>query len=230
LLFLSTALFVIELGKQVPTVAAGDGNVFLGYKQSFKNTMISALANVTYGGSSTVLANDLNKLKGAIYSHTYQTVLTIDYVPWNSDGYQDGFWNYSGQNGHGVSSVYVTFVFASASSSASSNFECAINVTSEVNFAGNYQQIDQTTKRVELTVHLLNDGKAALADNFKISFLNSTDSVTVDSSNISTNDDGTYLISFNAETGQTNDPLTVYLMCQDIRGITVGAQTTCNIK
>ena len=55
LLLLSTALYVIEVGKQVPTVDAGESNVFLGYKQSTRSTLISALANATDGGNPNIL-------------------------------------------------------------------------------------------------------------------------------------------------------------------------------
>jgi len=226
LLLLSTALYVIEIEKKVPTVDASDGNVFSGYKQSARSTLISALANATDGGDTGILAADLNELKTALLSHSYQAMLTMDYNTLNSSGYQNGFWISWGANGQGVSSAYATFVFASSSPSATSNLEYAVNVTSAVNLMGNYQ-LNDTTKQVNLTVNVLNEGKAALAQNFTFSYQNETDWVRVDSPSITNFGNGTYVVSFNAQTPQLNDPLVVSILCQDKRGIFVGANITC---
>jgi len=77
LLLLSTALFVIETEKNTP-LAKTTENDFSAYKQSVVNTLISALANATNGGSPNVLATDLAELKSAITSHSYQSMLIID--------------------------------------------------------------------------------------------------------------------------------------------------------
>lgn len=227
LLLLSTALYVIEVEKEVPTVDAGEGNVFSGYKQSVRSTLISALANATSGGDRGILAADLAELKTAILSHSYQALLTMDYNTLNSSGYQNGFWIIWGTNGQGVSSVYASFVFASSSLSATSNLEYAINVTSEVNLSGNYQQLNDTTKQVNLIVNILNEGKPALANNFTFSYQNATDWIRVDSPNTTNFGNGTYATSFYAETPQSNDPLVVSVLSQDERGIFVGANVTC---
>lgn len=227
LLLLSTALYVIEVEKEVPTVDAGEGNVFSGYKQSARSTLISALANATSGGDRGILAADLTELKTAILSHSYQALLTMDYNTVNSSSYQNGFLISWGTNGQGISSVYATFVFASSSPSATSNLEYAINVTSEVNLSGNYQQLNDTTKQVNLTVNILNEGKPALAHNFTFSYQNATDWIRVDSPNTTNFGNGTYATSFYAETPQPNDPLVVSVLSQDERGIFVGANVTC---
>ena len=81
-------------------------------------------------------------------------MLTMDYNTLNSSGYQNGLWISWGANGQGVSSAYASFVFASSSPSATSNLEYALNVTSTVNLSGNYQQLNDTTKQVNLTINL----------------------------------------------------------------------------
>jgi hypothetical protein len=226
LLLLSTALYVMEVEKEVPTVAA-ENDAFAGYKQSARSTLISALANATDGGNSGILGTDLSELKTAIISHSYQALLTIDYNTLNSSGYQNGFLISWDANGQGVSSAYATFALASSSPSATSNLEYAINVTSAVNLSGNYQQLNDTTKQVDLTVNVQNEGKAALAQNFTFSYQNATDWIQVDSPSITSFGNGTYAVSFNAQTPQPYDPLVVSLLCQDKRGIFVGANLTC---
>ena len=226
LLLLSTAVYVMEVEKEVPTAVA-ESNAFAGYKQSARSTLISALANATDGGNSGILGTDLSELKTAIISHSYQALLTIDYNTLNSSGYQNGFLISWGANGQGISSAYATFALASSSPSATSNLEYAINVTSAVNLSGNYQQLNDTTKQANLTVNILNEGKAALAQNFTFSYQNATDWIQVDSPSTTSFGNGTYAVSFTAETPQLNDPLVVSVLCQDQRGIFVGANLAC---
>jgi hypothetical protein len=227
LILLSTALYVIEVGKEVPTVDASQGNVFSDYKQAATNTLISALANATNGGTSTILGTDLSELKTILLSNSYQALLTMDYSILNSSYYQNGIWISWGADGHGVSSIYASFAFASYSPSASSNVDYSVNVTTAVNLSGNIQQLNETTKQVNLTVNVSNEDKAALAQNFAFSYQNETDWVDVNYPNITSFGNGTYAVSFNAQTPQVSDPLVVSLKCQDQRGIFVGANLTC---
>ena len=227
LLLLSTALYVIEVGQEVPTVDASETNVFSGYQQSARSTLISALANATGGGNIAILGTDLAELKTVILSNSYQAMLTMDYSTLNSSGYQNGLWISWGANGQGISSAYTTFALASSSPSTTSNLEYAVNVTSAVNLSGNYHQLNDTTKQVNLTINVLNEGKAALAQNFTFSYQNATDWIAVDSPSTTNFGNGTYTVSFTAETSQLNDPLVVSVLSQDQRGIFAGANVTC---
>jgi hypothetical protein len=227
LLFLSTALYVIEIGKEVPTVEPSQINVFSDYKQPIKNTMISALANATGGSNSNILGTDMAELKTVILANSYQAMLIMDYSTLNSSGYQNGLLISWGANGRGVSSACASFVFDSYSLSANSNIEYTLNMTSAVNYSGNYRQINESTKQVNLTFNVLNEGKAALAKNFTFSYLNGTEWIQVDSPTITSLGDGTYKSTFSAEQSQPNDPMVVSLLCQDQRGIFVGANLTC---
>ena len=227
LLLLSTALYVIEVEKEVPIINAREGNTFTAYKQSAKNTLISALANATSGGDPNILATDLNELKTAILGHSYQNMLTLNYIILNSSGYQNGLWISWGTNGEGVSSAYASFVFASSNPSATSNLEYSLNVTSAVNLSGNYQQLNATTKQVNLTVGVLNEDQAALGKNFAFFYQNATEWMPVDLPSITSFGNGTFVVGFTAETSQLNDPLVVSILCQDERGIFIGANLTC---
>jgi hypothetical protein len=226
-LLLSTALFVIETGKDVPTVDTNQNNVFYTYRQSTRTTLISALANATDGGNQNILSTDLNELKTVILANSYEAMLTVDCNTLNSSSYHNGLWISWGANGQGVSSAYATFAFAASSPSASSNLEYALNVTSEVRLNGNYQQLTNTTKQVHLTFTVFNEGKAALTQNFAISYQDATNWIPVASPSTTNFGNGTYTASFITETPQSNDPLIVSLLCQDERGIFVGANVTC---
>lgn len=228
LLLLTTAMFVIEGAKKSSIVASGDDDVFPAYQQSIRNTLISALANVTGGGNSTVLTDDLDELNSAITMYSYQDIVYMSYVPLNVAPYQNGVWVSWGSSGYGVSSVCASFFFNSSGLSTTSNMVYTVNLTSEVNLAGSYTQIDTTSKQVNLTAHLLNEGKPALAQNFTFYFENGTDWILVDSPIIVDFGNGTYNISFTAQIGQPSDQLVVSTMCLDQRGISIGANITCS--
>ena len=226
-LFLSTALYVMEVAKEVPTVNDGQSDVFSGYKQAAISTLISALANATNGGNSNILGIDLAELKTVILSNSYQAMLTMDYSTLNSSGYNNGFLISWGVDGEGSSSTCVSFTFASSSPSASSNLEFTLNVTSTINFRSTFQQIDEISKQVNLTVNVLNEAKAALAQNFTISYQNGPDWTKINSPTATCFGNGTYTLTFMTRTSPPSEPLVVSLLCQDQRGISIRANLTC---
>lgn len=226
LLFLSTAMYVIGTEKTQSTAETGQDNVFPAYQQSLKNAVISALANVTSGGSPTALTSNLDMLTQALTSHSYQSILKIDYTPLDTAPYQNGLWISSGSNGFGVSSADVTFSFSSSGSSASSALQYSLNVTSQINLSGN-TEINGNFTQVNLTVNVFNEGKPALAKNLTFYYQNGTEQTKVDTTNIIDFGNGSYTASFNIENAST--PLPVSVLCEDQRGIFAGANATCTV-
>ncbi len=226
-LLLSTAIYVFETEKDVPTTNTSQENIFPAYQQSTVNTLISALANVTNGGDPGVLTADLNELNTAISGDSYQAMLQMNYTPLNIAPYQNGFWISWGNNGQGVSSAYVSFAFTSSAPTASSNVGYDVNVTTEADLSG-YLQLNGNETQVNLTANILNEGKPALVQNFTFYFENSTGTwVPADSPSITDLGNGTYTVTFITETDQSNNPLAVSMLCTDQRGISVEANATC---
>ncbi len=60
LLLLSTAIYVINTQKTVPTVETRVDSMFGGYRETAHSTLISALANASGGGGVNVLSVDLS--------------------------------------------------------------------------------------------------------------------------------------------------------------------------
>ncbi len=172
LLLLSTAMYVIETGKNVPTPGNDGDNFFPAYEQSIRSTLISALANISSGGNPGVLTADLNELNSAIISHSYQDIVQMAYTPLNTTPYQNGTWISRGVDGHGISSAYVSFAFNSSGLSTASNLEYNSNITTEVNLIGNYSQLNDTLAQANLTFNVLNEDQPALAQNFTFYFQN----------------------------------------------------------
>jgi hypothetical protein len=226
MLLLSTALYVVETTKQVPTVKADDALSFVEYKQATRSTLISALANITVGGDRNVLAADFSVLESALQAHSYSSILTFTYTPLNSGFYQDGLWIAWGNAGIGVSSTFVDFEFGSSSLSSSATLQYAVNVTSQVILYGSFTQ-ENDTKIVNLSVNFSNEGKPALVNSLTFQYLNGTASVPVENPEIVSHGDGSYTASFTVPSAAEIHSLTVSLLCRDQRGISTGANYTC---
>jgi hypothetical protein len=226
-ILLSTVIFVIETEKATPTTENGEGNVFPAYEQSIKNTLISVLANVSNGGEANVLNTDLDELKLALTSTSYDSIIKLDYTPLNLAPYKDGLWISWSTDGKGVSSAYVGYVFNSSRFATASNIGSSINITSAVTLRGSYLQLNGTFKQADLTITLQNEGKPALAQGFKFYFQNETNWIKADSPSITDFGNGTYSVVFNAETGLQSNPFLVSMYCLDQRNIIVSANATC---
>jgi hypothetical protein len=229
LILLSTAIYVIDIQKDVPMVETeNSGGCVNAYKSSVRNALVSALANVTGGGSSAILASDLAELKAAILEHSYQSLTRMDYNLRDDGVYSDGVWVSWGNSGDGVSSAYVSVTFSSKSSSGGSEVAYVLNVTSRVHVSGGYVQLNETHKQVNLTVNYYSESGDELAQNLGFSYQNASSWVAVGSPTLINYGNGTYIASFYAQTTQVSEPLDVSTICLDTRGISVGANLTCN--
>jgi hypothetical protein len=227
-ILLSTAMYVIEIEKETPTIQSNDGVPLDSYRNSVKSSLVSALANVSGGGSSNVLASDLAALKAVIVSHSYESQLSMDYSLLNGDGYSDGVRLSWGSSGYGISSAYATVSCSASNSLGSSQVNYSINVSSSLQVSGVYTQLNETHKEVNLTVHVFDESGAALANHFVISYRNGTGWSTADSPVIVNLGDGSYTTTFYALTGQSGESLDVSTVCLDARGISVSTALTCN--
>lgn len=234
LLLISTAIYVIEVEKNVPTAKGSDDPNFSVYHGSIRNALISALANITNGGTNTIAAN-LESLKTTILAHSYQTILTMNYTVFNTSPYSNGTWISWGTNGQGIASAYATYAFNSSSTSGTSKVESTANITSSVSYIGTYTQLVGNTKQVDLDITVLNENKPALAQNFTFygdydGSLSTVDWTPVNSIVNVNHYDGTYAVSFNFDTDNRGDDVYVSLLCHDQRGIFMVANATCTIK
>jgi hypothetical protein len=231
LVLLSTAIFVIETEKDVPSGGANASNVFSAYQQAARNTLISALANVTNGGSPNILTADLNKLESALNSNSYQSILQMNFNPLNELPYQNGFWISNGTTGQGISSVYVTLDFNSTGTSMTESEEYVVNVTSQADISGSYLQLNGTLNQVNLKINVFNEGKPALTQGFTFYYKDTASSVgnwtQATSPSIKDYGNGTYAASFYAQTQQAGDSLEASMLCLDQRGILIEANVTC---
>lgn len=229
MLLLSTALYVIETIKNVPTInPEDDSSDFLNYKQTVRNTLVSALANATAQSNPNILWTDLTQLKSTITSQSYRDILKMEFNTLNNTNYQNGIWISWGSLGNGVSSAYATLSFNSSGQSSSSFLTYFQNITSELHESGSYQQVNSTFKQVSLLLNVENEGKPALASTFGFSYQNGTSWIAASSPTITDHGDGSYSASFYAESPVAISPINVAVNCIDTRDISTGANVTCS--
>jgi hypothetical protein len=227
-ILLATAMYVIDVQKNTPSVQKDDGVLIDSYETSVRSTLVSALANFSSGGDRVVLDSDLVQLRDVILAHSYEAQLSITYNLLNSNGYSDGLRVSWGSNGEGISSAYTTVTCSSTSSSGSSDVTYVVNVTDRIHLNGDYVQFNDTTKLVNLTVHLYSETGSALANSLVFSYRTASDWVTIESPSITSNGDGTYTVTFNAQTELIGESLDVSIVCLDTRCISVGASLAIN--
>jgi hypothetical protein len=234
LLLLSTAVYVADTQKNVAVYNSGTEPSFSEYKLGAMNTVISALANISRGGSVNVLVADLNQFKSVVNRHSFSAIVEIDFNPLSMAPYNDGVWISWGSNGHGVSGAYVNMVLNSSGTSATCYSEYTINLTSELNINGQYTLLNESQRQVNLTCNILKDGKPALAQNFTAYYeqdgsLSTEEWMQVASPNINDYGNGTYHMSFTANTTNPDDPMLISVHSQDLNHILVKANVTCAI-
>jgi hypothetical protein len=232
MLLLSSVIYVAETQKNAPVFRSGVNPAFSAVRQAARHAAISALANISRGGDTGVLVADLNQFKSAITNNTYNAVLNLEFALFDSAPYQDGVWISWGSSGEGVSSVCVGFELDSSEPAATHHSEYAVNVTSRIAVSGYYERLTGAFKEVNVTCTLFNEGEPALAQNFTVYYeydgsLSPEEWLQVSSVETVDYGNGTYSMSFTAETSHRNDPMLVSLHCSDLRGVFIQANATC---
>ena len=232
MLLLAAVIYIGDVGKKVPRYVTESNAVFSAVRVGAVHTLISALANVTNGGSSSVMVEDLDKFRAALSDQSSSAIVYMDYVLNNVSPYIDGIWLSWGTDGRGVSSAYASFYVNYSSSSAERYSEFDVIVTSEITVDGSYVLVDGSTKQVSVAFTLLNEDTPAMASSFTIRYKTSGfstpgDWITPTSPSIRDFGNGTQLVSFSVSNQTQADPLLVSVYSRDSRGISVMANATC---
>ena len=232
LLLFSTALYVAETEKNTPISYAEEDISFVAHRLGTVHSVISALVNISNGGSVEVLAEDLNRFESMVLSHSYGSIINMDWTLSNVAPYQDGVWLSWDQNGFGISSIFADFTLNCTGISKNQYGQHSVNVTSAISISGQYTPLNGSSKQTEITVSILNEGKPALAKNFTVYYeddgsLLTEEWIQANPTIVTDYGNGTYLVSFTAETINPEDPLLVSVHSHDSRSIFVRANVTC---
>ena len=233
LLTLSIAYGVFEAGRRNGLRSETSLNLpVFATKLGLKNTVTSALVNVSNGGENTILGTNLDEYASFVGNQSYFGKCTILSTVLDVSPYESGIWMSWGSDGTGVSSAYANFTLVFTETTADMELEHATNITTCLVVEGVYTKVGGTSKQVNVTCNIFNEGEAALAHSITLYYDFDGNSGTSDwtaapSPSVTDYGNGTYTISFVAETQTENDPMIVSAQVYDLREIFVLANVTC---
>jgi len=232
LLLLSTVVYVTEIEKNAPVFVADANSGLFALKQAAVHTLVSALGNVSKGGDPNILAENLNRFKSSVESHSYNAILDLNFTMWNAAPYSDGFWINWGNNGESISSISALFALNSTGNSANYYSEFAINISSSISVSGTYASLNASHYQVTVTCNILNEGKPASINDITLYYKQNDPAVWTPATptNIIDWGNGTYLTSFQAQNINQNNPLPISANCIDTRAISMWTNTTCTYE
>ena len=210
LLLISTIICVTEIQKNNPIYSEDTNRDLVTIKQAATNTIISALANISNGGSSSIILSDLNRLKSVVLNNSYNSLIEFDFTPSNTAPYSDGVWISWGSTGKGVSSVLVNFAMNASGISSNYYTEYVVNRTSSIEIEG-FNTLKDATRTVTISCTVFNEDNPASAKNLTIYYQQTSPEIWVklSSPNIIDYGNGTYTTTFTVEKNLTVDSLPV---------------------
>ncbi len=235
LLILSIVYGVFEAGRRGEMRSATTLNSHvLATKLGLKNTVTSSLVNVSNGGENEILTTNLNEYASIVGNQSHFGKCAALFTVLDVSPYQSGMWISWGSNGTGVSSAYANFTLVFTRTEADFQMEHSTNITTAINVEGTYSLLQGRSKHVDVTCRIFNEGEPALANNITLYYehdgdLSVQEWIPADSPTITDYGNGTYTLSFTAETRNRSDPLLVSVHVYDLREIFVMANATCTI-
>lgn len=202
-------------------------------KLGLEKTVISSLANFSSGGTNDILATNLNKYIYFVGNQAYFGKFSIWFTLLDILPYQSGLHLSWGSDGRGLSSAYANYSLVLIKNEANLQFKHETNITTMLEIDGTYNQLEGNVRNLTVTCRILNEGEPGLAENISLLYerdgdLSNQEWMVAPSSNKIDYGNGTYIISFIAETQSINDPMLVSAQVYDMRGIFVLANVTCN--
>ncbi|MEM2317963.1 MAG: hypothetical protein QW142_00915 [Candidatus Bathyarchaeia archaeon] len=228
ILIASTSIYVYELTTEKQGVESSSlVELALAVKAGVRNAVISALANITNGGSKTILTENLDALADAYMRLHPQQPCHIRYTLLNGSGYMGGV-KITWSEGLGVSSAYILYTLKILGPASSMTINDAVNITTALMVEGYYTiGENETIKTVNLTCKLFNEEKPAHAKNLTIYYMDDSGAwARVNSPSITDWGNGTYSLRFTIVL--VSDIVHVSVRMVDARKILVVANVTCS--
>lgn len=227
-LLLSAGLYVFEVGKTISEVTPNSLNDFvLAVELGSRHVVIGSLANLSNGGSSSVLGLNLQKWSSFIGKQYQFGKSILNYTLEEATRYSSGVWIDWGSNGTGVSSAYANFTHRLLDREVNVNQSYFINITTMLLVESTYQERLGDEKQVNVTLNLSNEGKPGLTKQITVYYRVLDDWLIPDeTSNYAILDygNGTYVASFVANIPSLNPEVSTYVV--DQREIHIQANAT----
>jgi len=231
LVLVSTEIYVYETISQTVDAKIDSFPDFIFMtKLGCRNTLISSLANISAGGSTSLLSDNLGTLDSLIETQYQFGKCLLDHALRNIYPYSSGVWLSWGISGTGVSAAYANFTFKVMDREINATVPFVANVTTSISITGTYQKLAGNDKQVSITCNLLNEGNPALVRNINAYYQVGSSWYSANGMSsylVSSYGNGTYLITFTASipSSEVNVATHVY----DRRQVFVRANTTCTI-
>jgi hypothetical protein len=177
-------------------------------------------------------ATNLNSYVEAVGSQSYFGKCNVFFTALNASPYQSGMYLSWDTDGTGVSSAYANYTLVFTKIESEIHLEHVTNITTGLEVEGTYSKLGGTSKQVNVTCGIFNEGEPALANNITLYYEYDGDPSNqewIAASSPTTTDygNGTYKISFVADTQTSDDPMLVSARVYDVRDIFVLANATC---
>jgi hypothetical protein len=228
LIMISTATYIYDLSGNI-----GDSEAYLlnDYVQSImlgsKHAVISALANITNGGSNETLAANLDAWSNAVGRQYAFGTVVLNYTLRGTPPYASGLYLNWGTDGNGVSEAYADFALNASGRELKMQYPFYVNVSTRIQVEGYLTQVSPLTEQVTVVCRLFNEGQPALAQNVAVFYKDSSVWLipsAADNYSLSDYGNGTYRATFTLATSATS--LDVSAQVFDLRGIFVRANVT----
>ena len=228
LVLLSTQVYIYEVRNSLNETSSTRVNDFvLAVKLGSNNIISGSLANITRGGDSSVLSENLGRWASFVESFYLFGTPILNFTLKNTSPYTNGTYIFWGTEGSGISSACSEFNFSLVDGQVNVQLAYSVNVTTSIVVESVYRTLRDNLRQVNVTCNLLNEGKPALAGIVTVlyessGFWNRADQ----QSNYAFTDygDGTYLISFEADIPEIN--VNVSAQVYDSRGVYIQANAT----
>ena len=230
LVILSTQLHIYEVARSLHGVSQLQSNSPLcSIEVETRNVVISSLVNVSSGGDSSILPENLQEwssfLGGLQQFGTPHLTFEVEQTP-----YVNGTRLVWGNDGSGVTGAYGDFDVSLVDQYANTNMSFAVNVTSSIQLEVYCRSLGGDLKQIDVTSRVFNEGVPALAQSMTLLFQNGTgywrDAENQPGFSFVDFGNGTYTAQFEVDTpSQPEVPISSQVF--DLRGIYVQANVTC---
>ena len=231
LLLLSTAIYTRDLKNRIPLYQPESSAIFSAIRVGAAHTIVSALANITNGGTHSILVQDLDEYQLALSTQLSNAIVTMNYILKDDPPYTEGVFISWGNEGIGISSICTSFSVNHSSLAAERYSEFEVNITSKLTVQSHYT-LNGTAASANVTLMLMNEGTPTLPNNlavmYKMEDLTAPGEWRIPSNpSILDFGNGTQLISFSTQAQPQNGNMAVSVQVVDLRGVFIMANATC---
>ena len=227
-LLLSAQLYVLEVGKISGNMEADSLNDFvLSVKLGSRHVVVGSLANISNGGTNSILEFNLQELAEFIGRQFLSGKNVLNFTLEETLPYSSGICLSWGANGYGVSSAYADFAYTLVGRETDVDTAYSINVTTALLITSANRRLNETTRQVNVTINVLNEALPARAEQITVYYEVSGTWLIPDDTNDYTLLDygnGTYIASFTAAAPTPEVEVSVH--ATDFRGVYVQANVT----